>query len=157
MTACAFTLFLFSRHTYLQKGQGHSTLTNLLPSRAPNFQVNDSIGNTDIFDALRYPYDPHGPQVPYSVFDWEHDPPLPPPAYIVATPDEYEKSGEPEDTQKIHMPAGASPAEVVRLKEDVARVNKLQSEWTVAATKPRSEEGYPKGSLLFSQKWALKS
>ena len=54
------------------------------------------------------------------------------------------------------MSTGA-PTEVVRLKEDVAKANGLRSERTVAETGPRGEEGYPEGSLAFSQPWATRS
>lgn len=131
------------------------TLIDLLQSSVPLFQVNNAIFNMNIFDILESlpgPYDPHGMPEPYYDFDWEHDPPAPPPAYIVATPDEYEKSNEAEHTQNFHVPTGA-PIEVVRLKESVARKSKLRSEWAVGMA-PLGEEGFAEGSLEFSQPWA---
>lgn len=121
------------------------------------FYVNDLIRNMnifDIFDSIPLPFDPHGPQEPYSIFDWEHNPPPPPPACVVASPEEYEKSSEAAVTQNFVLDAGA-PTEVVRLKEDVARENNLQSEWTVISVGLQSEEGDPEGSLRFSQPWAI--
>ena len=47
---------------------------------------------------------------------------------------------------------GAS-TEVVRLKESVASENKLRSEWAVGI-EPLGDEGFPEGSLAFSQPWA---
>lgn len=122
------------------------------------FYVNDDIANQSIFDVLDsiYPFDPHGPQEPYSVCDWEHDPPPPPPAYVVATPDEYEISSAAEHTRNFSLNGGA-PKEVVRLKEAVARENNLRSEWTFMGMAPGSEEGFPEGSLEFSQPWAIRN
>lgn len=119
------------------------------------FYVNDKIDNMgifDILDGLPLPFDPHGPQEPWTAgFDWEHDPPSPPPAYIDAMPDEYEKSSSAEHTQNFER-----PTEVVRLKEDVAEENGLRSEWTPVVKALGSEDGFPEGSLTFSQPWARK-
>ena len=136
------------------------TLIHLLQFSVPLFQVNDAIGNMCIFDILESrpgPYDPQGLGLPgpYYNFDWEHDPPAPPPAYIVATPDEYEKSSEAEHTQNWILPTGA-PTEVVRLKESVARESRLRSEWAVG-TAPLGGEGFPEGSLAFGQPWASRN
>lgn len=134
------------------------TLIGLLQFSVPLFQVNDAIYNMRIFDIIDsrpHPYDPHGLPEPYSTFDWEHDPPAPPPAYIVATPDEYEKSSEAEHTQTWLVPTGR-PTEVVRLKESVARESKLRSEWALVGIAPLGEEGFPEGSLEFSQPWATR-
>lgn len=134
------------------------TLIDLLQFSVPLFQVNDAIFNMRIFDILDSrppPYDPHGLREPYQTFDWEHNPPAPLPAYIVATPDEYEKSSEAEHLQHWSLPTGA-PTEVVRLKESVARESNLRSEWTLTEIAPLGEEEYPEGSLAFSQPWATR-
>ena len=109
----------------------------------------------DILDSRPYPYNPHGLPEPYHTFNWEHDPPAPPPAYIVATPDEYEISSEAEHTQHWSVNTGA-PTEVVRLKESVARENNLRSEWALVELAPLGEEGFPEGNLVFSQPWATR-
>ena len=119
------------------------------------FYVNNDIANMNIFEilgGLPLPFDPHGPQEPWTAgFDWEHDPPSPPPAYIDAMPDECEFSSSAEQTQIC-----GSPTEMVRLKEDVARENGLRSEWTLVVKALGSEDGFREGGLSFGQPWARK-
>ena len=79
---------------------------------------------------IPYPYDPTTAQtVPLApIFDWDHDPPAPPPAYVVAAPGEFEVSIDPKVLQNFaiaSMEGGRwkikRPSEVVRLKESVAK------------------------------------
>ena len=96
--------------------------------------------------SLGYSPDPSRPQKPYTKYDWERNPPSPPPAYVIATPDEYEKSTD--ARQKENFVVGMwPPREVIRLKEELAKEHGLQSVWTHAT-------GKAKGRMAFYQNWA---
>ncbi|KAL6721395.1 hypothetical protein ACLMJK_000498 [Lecanora helva] len=120
----------------------------------PNFYNNHSIGTIDILSQLPSPYDPKSFQEAVPVFDWDHNPPKPPPAYLVAEPDDYEKSNDPQHLQKFIMPDGHPPNEIVRLKDSVAQKAGLISSWTANATPVRDSQ-VKNGNLAFSQDWRV--
>ena len=123
-----------------------STANFHLPS-VPLYFISTLEGETDIFDRLPLPYDPHASasQTPSSIYDWQHNPPVPPPIRVVASPEEYESSSAPEDVQNFVIPPDGHPKEVVRLKEEVARAVGLKSGWAVAV--PVGEDGVVSGFI----------
>ena len=127
-------------------------LTIFLVNRVPIFHIQSALGpstksSLDFIETrLGYSPDASRPQTPFTKYDWEGNPPWPTPAYVVATPDEYEKSTD--AAQKECFVVGMwPPREVVRLKEAVAREHGLQSVWTHAA-------GNAEGRMAFFQNWA---
>ncbi|KAL9073107.1 MAG: hypothetical protein Q9161_003161 [Pseudevernia consocians] len=108
-----------------------------------------------IHDSLPHPYDPVTSQTepPIAIYDWTTNPPPPPlPIHVVASPEEFETSTSPQDTERFVIPPDGHPREVVRLKEGVAREVGLRSEWAVGGSVAR-EEGVAEGSLVFEQGW----
>lgn len=115
-------------------------------------------GQTDILEDLPQPYNPTDLNVKAeSVYDWDTDPPTPPPAQVVAGPDEFDESTDEELRKKFLIPPDKHPDKVVKLKKDVAENMKVISDWTVVRNvyDGHSYGPAPAGSIVLSQKWKV--
>ena len=131
-------------------------------SSVPTHYLATQEGETDIYSLLPYPYNPATAQTtpPTPIFDWTHNPPPPPPIRVVASPDEYEVSTAPEILGRFLILGtngnAGNPAQVVRLKEEVARGLGLRSGWAVGVVWDGREKGKgEEGSLVFEQGWEV--